>query len=149
MMSYDLASMSSSCLDAAGRPLPFEEQLSSFAFGKMPSGDVLVVAESLDAVGITEIEGNAAPLLMRQRSKRNLAHLIENTVDLGKRVYTNERTGGWIRRTGLPLPERIANRLQANCTTGTCLNEREASPFATKRTSKPARIMPSRKTKAR
>lgn len=44
--------------------------------------------------------------------KRNLAYLIENTVNLDKKIYTNDRTGDWILRTGLPLPERIASRLQ-------------------------------------
>ena len=44
--------------------------------------------------------------------KRNLAYLIENTASLGKGIYANERTGDWILRTGLQLPEQIANRLR-------------------------------------
>lgn len=48
--------------------------------------------------------------------KRNLAYLVENTDALDKQVFLNERTGDWIRRTGLPLPERIANRLQVEYT---------------------------------
>lgn len=43
--------------------------------------------------------------------KRNLARLIEMTDRAGLKFYANERTGEWIRRTGLQLPERIATRL--------------------------------------
>lgn len=206
MTDYGLKRISPGSFDDNGRIIPFRKQLESFAFGKMPSGNMLVVAESLKAAGITEMIGNDAPLLMRQRTlrkiqaeheisleklmdlpswlkehplmlesitekdsivvvadavdkagnpiivaihlentargfllndaasvygKRNLAYLIENTYDLNKRVYVNERTGGWIRRTGLPLPERIANRLHEDCTTSTARCENKTTRSST------------------
>lgn len=47
--------------------------------------------------------------------KRNISYLIENTVDLGKNVYANERTGDWLLHSGLPLPEQTASRLYDYC----------------------------------
>lgn len=172
-----------------GSIMPFEDQVESFAFGELPSGDMLVVAGDAAEAGIPEA-GNL-PILMKQKvvrkvqadhsislgelkkvpdwlrnhplalesitetnalvviadaldvhrnhiivalhlekdhrqaivneiasiyGKRDLEYLIENTDALGKAVFLNERTGDWIRRTGLPLPERIANRLHNDYT---------------------------------
>ncbi len=43
--------------------------------------------------------------------KRNLAYLIENTVEVSKEVFVNERTDGWLQQSRLPLPARIAKHL--------------------------------------
>ena len=43
--------------------------------------------------------------------KEHLAFLIENTEAAGKKIFVNERTGDWVSRTGLPLPERTFNHL--------------------------------------
>lgn len=71
-------------------------------------GNDIVVALHLDldrrGVDVNEVASTYG--------KRNLAYLIENTVNLDKKIYTNDRTGDWILRTGLPLPERIASHLQ-------------------------------------
>ena len=81
---------------------------------------LVVVADARDVHGndivvALHLEKEYRQLLLNEIAsvygKRDLAYLVENTVALGKRVYLNERTGGWIRRTGLQLPERIANRL--------------------------------------
>ena len=45
--------------------------------------------------------------------KNNLAYLVENTINAGKEIYVNSRTGDWILRTGVPFPEQIANHLQS------------------------------------
>lgn len=60
--------------------------------------------------------------------KKNLAYLIENTVNLGKGVYANEKTGDWILRTGLQLPEQIANRLCYQYTPSRASEQRALDP---------------------
>ena len=81
---------------------------------------MLLVTDAEDALGQTVLIALHAEREFRQLvvneiasiyGKRNLAYLIENTVAAGKEVHVNERTGGWLQHTGLPLPERTADHL--------------------------------------
>lgn len=87
---------------------------------------IVVVADAVDVYGNDIViaihlglsyQGVEVDEVSSAYGKRSLAYLIENTYDLGKKIYPNQRTGDWILRSGLQLPEQIANRLCINYST--------------------------------
>ena len=80
---------------------------------------LLIIANALDRHGYDilvamHLEKEKRNLVINEISsvygKRNLSFLIENTYLAGLNIYTNERTGEWLQRTGLQLPERTVAR---------------------------------------
>lgn len=98
---------------------------------------LVVVADALDAHGNDIIVAMHLGIMRQQveidevasaYGKENLAYLIANTEKLGRRIFPNERTGDWILRTGLQLPEQIANRLQNHYSGKPAVGQRETQP---------------------
>lgn len=83
-------------------------------------GSIVVVADARDKDGLPiviavrierEYEAMVVDEVTSVYGKRNLAYLVENTVNAGLGVYANDRTERWLSSMRLPLPQSIATHL--------------------------------------